>query len=1333
MKGAEIINTQPNSSQFGNLQNIYHAGKYEFILVANKIGNQLIFTTDMTNYNVVADLSYNVAGKVQVVRVPGYSKARVTSKLLADPWNPATGKGGVITMFVGNTLFLDDTIDASSDGFKGAPVAGYTLGCSTSDPSKFDNYYFSTAFDSAGYMGESFVTYKVSKIPITQLKGRGHFYNGGGGGNAKYAGGGGGGNYGTGGLGGIESEFCGGLFLGGLGGSSITLGSINFAATRRIFLGGGGGGGTQLAANNGTGGGSGGGIIVIVADTIIGNDVGIVSRGGSVTQIGTNNGSGGGGGAGGTIALDITTIKGNNFILAAPGGSGGSVALTFPMSGAGGGGGGGLVWHSMASLPGGVSANIDGGFYGDGGDASAGNPGNVQNGLKVTLTGFLFNSITIKASNDLKDTICEGDVPGIILGSTPKGGITPYTYSWESSLNKVAWNTVPAATAQNYSPSAPLTDTVYYRRIVKDSGGANQITDVSKPVVFIMQPKIINNVIQIDIDSDTICKNQAPAIIDSPFPEPSGGNGPGSYTYTWQESIDNVNWMTIAGAALSTYSSPAMPNTKYFRRIVRSGIGCPDTSNVIKIFVLPLISNNSVAANQVICEGSQFVPLTGTNPAGGKTGDYRFKWLQSLNGTTWNDAYGPRTAINYAPDTTSPAFPSVTPVLFKRVVYSGPLDVCRDTSANVSLTQWPRIRNNLFTVDQVLCEGVIPAPVTANLPTGGNGIYTYQWQDSLPGGSWQNRAGATNKDISFTAPFTDSTFFRRKVSSNVCMNISPVDTISVHPSLQNFDIQTMAGITDTTICFGQVPHKIIPKPPSISGGDGTYTYTWENSTDGGTNWNATGGNTSALTPPALNLTTLYRRNVISGQCSGLSNTVTVTVLPALANNTLPANRTICTETTTLLNASTPTGGAGAGSYTYLWQQSPDNLSWSSAGGANNTEDYTTQVITATTYFRRIVNSGPAGCCQDISSSVRIDVYPLPTGNIADPAASVCSGSSVNVTLTLTGTAPWNAVLTDGSSDVTINTIGASPHVQALSPTTAAQSTLFQFTIKSLVDGNGCVAKAAGKTGQANITVFGMPLANAGSDDQVCGLNYTMQAVLGPYGTGTWTFPAAVIDVSNNTNPNKPVQVNAQGTYNFIWTVVNGPCTATDNVNISFWDPVSLINLLTDTTLLPYITEVQLKGQVIAPVVGTLLWTADVSSGITFTPPDAEITLVGNLSPGTQTVKLTITNGACSDEYPVDIIVPVSHGGAKGLSPNGDGLNDYFKIYVPLDKSNELIIMNRWGNVVYKEKNFMVTDMQGWDGRDSNGHILPDDTYYYILTVEGFKTFTGFIIIRGGSE
>jgi gliding motility-associated-like protein len=78
-----------------------------------------------------------------------------------------------------------------------------------------------------------------------------------------------------------------------------------------------------------------------------------------------------------------------------------------------------------------------------------------------------------------------------------------------------------------------------------------------------------------------------------------------------------------------------------------------------------------------------------------------------------------------------------------------------------------------------------------------------------------------------------------------------------------------------------------------------------------------------------------------------------------------------------------------------------------------------------------------------------------------------------------------------------------------------------------------------------------------------------------------------------------------------------------------------------------------------------------------------------------------------------------------ITPNGDGKNDVWIVKnIHLYPNNELKIYDREGRVVYTKIGYDNT----WDGL-YNGNPLPEDTYYYILTIDSGKAKkTGFVSI-----
>jgi gliding motility-associated-like protein len=68
-----------------------------------------------------------------------------------------------------------------------------------------------------------------------------------------------------------------------------------------------------------------------------------------------------------------------------------------------------------------------------------------------------------------------------------------------------------------------------------------------------------------------------------------------------------------------------------------------------------------------------------------------------------------------------------------------------------------------------------------------------------------------------------------------------------------------------------------------------------------------------------------------------------------------------------------------------------------------------------------------------------------------------------------------------------------------------------------------------------------------------------------------------------------------------------------------------------------------------------------------------------------------------------------------FSPNGDGQND---VFMPrgrsIDRVSRMQIFNRWGEIVYEKKNFMVNDASaGWNGM-YKGKPAMTDVYIYVI-------------------
>ncbi len=981
MKGVRITTIDDNS--YGSLQSAYgNPGEHEFLIIqAVESGTKkIVFRNNIIN-------SFSVDGALQIVRIPSYNSAVVNNAdLTCMKWDSIGKIGGVLSMIVGRSLSLNRNIDVTGMGFSGGAISEGTGLCTGSDLTNLDKYAFSSGFTNSGIKGESPVIrgwLALSDFPPIlpgYAKGKGANLTGGGGGNGRFSGGGGGSNYGAGGKGGLENSDCFPLYVradGGRGGIQLKLTPLDPG----FFLGGGGGSSSYLLGSAPSPGGNGGGIIIIISESIEGNGKSIISNGTSASQASSSAGSGGGGG-GGSVTIYLQSFLPSVLSISANGGKGGNNSGTF---GEGGGGGGGLINVSNIPILSNVSRTVSGGAAGSrtgGSTGGAGSVGEIRTLFVPVLNGFLFNSIRSSVTGNQIDSICSNVIPKEITGTMPVGGSGSYTYLWQKSYNLSGpVSNIPSSNTINYLPEATENDTVWFRRIVKDNG--TSLTDTSKWVNILVQPAITGNLVGKDT---VICFNQNPLSLVSQNSGPAKGNG--VYEYKWIENSTNTGWTSSPDAAGTVitepdYDPPVLTSTTYYTRVVTSG-RCIDYSPSVKITVLPSISGNLTSRpDSVICEGALFNTL-GASAAGGGDLAYKYQWQDSTATGLWSASVNTNDALSYSPDTS--VFSVIEKRYFRRVVFSGPDNVCRNNSSPIQLIRYHKIKTNSILADQTICSGSAPLPLSGSVPSQGSGIYTYMWQDSSKVSTWTTKATA---DFSFSpSALTDTTWFRRVVNSSKCTNTSFPVRLNVHKPIMNNNISLLAvASADTTICNGAVPNRF--KGTIANGGTGisdSYAYQWLYSNDN-TSWNpvlsgATGIN---YQPAALTTTTYYKRRVISGSCTEISSSViAVTVLPVITNNNIPAGETICSNTApALLTGATLSGGAGPGSYLFLWEQSTDGSVWTSADGANNSSsgNYQPPSLTVPMKYKRIVKSGANDCCSSISNTSEILIHSLPSSTI----------------------------------------------------------------------------------------------------------------------------------------------------------------------------------------------------------------------------------------------------------------------------------------------------------------------------------------------------------------
>ncbi len=238
-----------------------------------------------------------------------------------------------------------------------------------------------------------------------------------------------------------------------------------------------------------------------------------------------------------------------------------------------------------------------------------------------------------------------------------------------------------------------------------------------------------------------------------------------------------VSWIraTTSGGSGATVTSPATENaagTFYYRPVYTATVGGCDLANGTEtaVTVVPDPSIASQPLGATVCNGGTH---TMSVAAANGTGGYTYQWQSSSDGTTWTSILG-ATSASYTT-------PPLTENIFYHVITGANGNGCGNVISNaVTITIYAPLTPGTISSDQTICSGNTPAPLTGTNPGGGDGGYTYQWQQQANcTGAWTNISGATSANYSPGA-LTQSTCYRRMVTDNLCGTAysAPVDPTS---------------------------------------------------------------------------------------------------------------------------------------------------------------------------------------------------------------------------------------------------------------------------------------------------------------------------------------------------------------------------------------------------------------------------------------------------------------------------------------------------------------------------------------------------------------------------
>jgi uncharacterized delta-60 repeat protein len=662
----------------------------------------------------------------------------------------------------------------------------------------------------------------------------------------------------------------------------------------------------------------------------------------------------------------------------------------------------------------------------------------VQSGVcpeaNSTVSIVTVNANTVAGTVTSDATVCASANSGTLNLSGQTGAVQ----LWQSSINGgTTWSTITNTTAsQSYTN---LSQTTLYRAVVK-SGVCPTLE--SAPATITVNLATNGGTTS---GATTVCSSGNSGSINL--------SGQVGNILRWQTSPNGITWTDVANTSASiTYTD--LSSTLRYRAVVQSGV-CPQANSTVSIVTV----NANTIAGAVNSDASECASGNiGLLNLSGQTGSVLL-WQSSTNGgASWSSISNTTTL--------QPYFNLGQTTLYRAVVKSG---VCPTLeSAPATITVNPATNGGTTSGATTVCSSGNSGSINLSGQVGN----ILRWQTSPNGTTWTDVAN-TSTSITYT-DLTSTLRYRAVVQSGVCAQAnSTVSIVTVNAN-------TVAGTvtSDATVCASANSGTL-----NLSGQTGAVQL-WQSSINGGTTWSTITNTTASQSYTNLNQTTLYRAVVKSGVCPTLESApATITVFQTPVAGTVSSSLTACfgTNSGTLLL----TGYSGT---IEKWQLSPNGMTWTDI--ANTTDEQNFTGLTATTYYRALVDNGPCATVNAVSAIVT--VIPQSNGGIVGADQDLCANETV-LPVSVNGQ-NGSVIRWEKSTESTF----ASPTVILTGGTT-----LSTFLMGALGDdnyfravvqqtGNGCLEQPSAA---ARVQVFDLPTASISGDASVCAASAFSNAVL----------------------------------------------------------------------------------------------------------------------------------------------------------------------------------------------------------------------------------------------
>ncbi|MCW1149218.1 gliding motility-associated C-terminal domain-containing protein [Flavobacterium lacisediminis] len=334
---------------------------------------------------------------------------------------------------------------------------------------------------------------------------------------------------------------------------------------------------------------------------------------------------------------------------------------------------------------------------------------------------------------------------------------------------------------------------------------------------------------------------------------------------------------------------------------------------------------------------------------------------------------------------------------------------------------------------------------------------------------------------------------------------------------------------------------------------------------------------------------------------------------------------------------------------------------------------------------QLTSISASGCSTALTNVSTVVVNPIPDVIVNNSLPVICSGDTTNISLTssLAGTSfSWTIV----SSNVNGASAGTGDLISQVLTTTSAVAGSVVYTITPSL--NGCIGVPVTTT----VTVNPLVSPVFDSIDPICeNLTAPLLPLVSNNGiTGAWS--PSLIDTS----------LVGFTTYTFIPDA--GQCASNQTLVVEIIDrTLPTFNSVEDLCLNSNDTSLPLTSL----------------EGITGTWSPA---IIDTSNTGVLIYTFTPSAEFCADQGFLTVNV-ITCAIPKGISPNGDGLNDTWDL--SSYNIQKVEIFNRYGTKVYSKSSYE----NEWYGQSDNGNELPDGTYYFVIDFTDLETKTGWIYIN----